>query len=75
MEAEDKYKTYKIGISFTIDVPSGPLQSKLNTLILDVSELRNIIEYNFKSDIDVKMFNANLDSIINTCKNMKFMEV
>lgn len=70
----EEVKTYKLGITFEIDVPSTVEESNLSTLILLMQRLVDIENYSDNYDMKIKNTNSTIADIENILECMKYKE-
>lgn len=72
----EEVKTYKLGITFEIDVPNNAEKSNLNTLVLLMKRLVDIeeCEANYDLDLKIKDTNSTIADIENILECMKYKE-
>lgn len=68
-------KTYKLNITFIIDVPDNLEKSDFNTLVLRLDELRRNIKNKGNDEISRKLNNINIIKMQDLLENFKYREV
>lgn len=67
----EKYKTYKIGIMFEIDVPKDMQKSILNSVVIGINDYKNMMD-DFNIPIEAK--NDLITRIQNELEQLKIKE-
>lgn len=60
-----------MGVRFIIDVPANSRESDINTLVLNVSELKNELENPMRDDVWVEVINDKIERMKQTLDNIK----